>query len=137
MASGFLQYTDAPCPPPLPPPEEKSQSSSSSRGFLNGYTSDGLSKSKITLSQVVEDPGLRKIFETFCIDELAGENFLFWQEAEDYKMMEDIPERKRKLEEIYGKYFSVDTDTEVNLSGWEIFLVSYFLVIDNFTVLLL
>jgi len=69
------------------------------------------------IREIVGDYLLREAFQTFCVDELAAENFSFWEEVESFKRLEDESIRKERFEEIYEKYFSQDSDSEMNVSA--------------------
>ncbi len=67
------------------------------------------------------DQWLRDTFRDFCVSELAGENFDFWESVELYKKTEDEVERMAQFNEIYERFFSSDSEHEMNISGMEIF----------------
>jgi len=82
------------------------------------------------LSQVLKDPQLRGAFRAFCEDQLAGENFLFWEECEEFQKIDGEDERRVCFHRIYDKYLSLDSDTEMNISG--VFLKGVFWIYSKF-----
>ena len=70
-----------------------------------------------SLSQVLKDPQMRGAFRSFCEDKLAGENFLFWEDCEGFQKIENEEERRVRFNQIYEKFLSVESDTEMNISG--------------------
>ena len=69
------------------------------------------------LGEILCDQLLRDTFREFCYSELAGENFDFWEEVEVFKTIEEESERKIRFNNIYARFFSLESAHEMNLSG--------------------
>jgi hypothetical protein len=69
------------------------------------------------LIDVIKDPNMRRLFRTFCEDELAGENFAFWEAVEAYQLLEKPEQRKDMFAKIYHIFLSEESYTEMNISG--------------------
>mmetsp|Transcript_23843 Transcript_23843/g.32552 ORF Transcript_23843/g.32552 Transcript_23843/m.32552 type:complete len:282 (+) Transcript_23843:166-1011(+) len=71
------------------------------------------------LAQVMKDEELRKAFKLFCSDQLAGENFAFWEETENFRKVEEESERMVAFQCIYTRFLDYASETELNISGPE------------------
>eukprot|EP01104_Vermistella_antarctica_P010415 TRINITY_DN2787_c1_g5_i2.p1 TRINITY_DN2787_c1_g5~~TRINITY_DN2787_c1_g5_i2.p1 ORF type:complete len:401 (+),score=59.22 TRINITY_DN2787_c1_g5_i2:207-1409(+) len=72
-----------------------------------------------TLINILRNPVGRDSFRSFLVSEHSEENFMFWEEVEQFK---HIPEREiDKLEDeadrIYHKFLAPDAEYEVNIPG--------------------
>tara|TARA_R110002050_G_scaffold67447_2_gene145973 strand:- start:314 stop:892 length:579 start_codon:yes stop_codon:yes gene_type:complete len=76
-------------------------------------------KEPLSLLKIVRDPVLCDIFEKFCVDELAGENFQFWRKVEAYRELDDEDLRCAEFNSIYDRFLDLDCETELNCSGLE------------------
>ena len=61
---------------------------------------------KLKFKDVLQDPILLPKFKAFLSDEMADENFLFYQELEIYRNLDNEEERLKKSKQIHQTFFS-------------------------------
>ena len=70
-----------------------------------------------SMKDVVHDHDLTNCFRLFSLGEMAGENFLFWESAQSFSVVEGEEERRGEFETIYETHLKKDCKLEINLSG--------------------
>jgi regulator of G-protein signaling len=77
--------------------------------------------SEITLQAVLSDPELVLLFRSYLKDNLSSENLAFIVEIENFKEYwnreSNLSLKKKRVQEIYNKYFNVDSKYELNVPG--------------------
>ncbi|ELR25386.1 regulator of g protein signaling domain containing protein [Acanthamoeba castellanii str. Neff] len=69
-----------------------------------------------SLLEVLENRELALSFRQFLHKWYSNENLAFWVAVEDYKGL-PREERKKRADEIYGKYFRPNSDYEINITN--------------------
>lgn len=69
------------------------------------------------LEQTLADPDLCLLFRQFLKDSYAGESLSFWATIESFKEITDQDELEAKASDIYAKFFSSDSEYELNVDS--------------------
>ena len=68
-----------------------------------------------SLLKVLQDNNLCILFREYLRSKYCAENLSFWIEVEEFRVINDPVQRRRKATEIHDKYFSSDSVFEINL----------------------
>ena len=77
-------------------------------------------KYNLSLKDIVEHPLGKQLFKQHLISEYSFPNLMFWQTARDWKAAFDETSqevREKVAKNLFGKYFSTDSPTEINVSA--------------------
>jgi len=69
------------------------------------------------LLDVMNHPQLSVLFREFLRNIFCLEGYEFYREVEEFRVIEDPEERKKKAVQIFKKFFSEDSEFEINVEG--------------------
>eukprot|EP01080_Neovahlkampfia_damariscottae_P003310 gene3310-5751_t len=88
----------------------------SKTSFKTKETSESTTK-LVTLLDVLENDKFRIYFKQFAESEYSKENVLFWEDAQEFKKIEDLAERMGEAHRIFKSYLTIDSEYEINVSS--------------------